>query len=248
MSRRFLHSFVVMLFFASLTGCQFGCLNKNPSQQRASQETKVETKAVAEEVTPGTEGYKWQPWPKDGSADKRFMVFYTGNVQGYVTPCGCTAEPLGGIARFGALKKQADKVYGKDKVFFVDAGDLLFEKEDDNLPADACQTKARHELLLSTYQALGLDGTLLTAKDITVRESKWVEGLMAQYGISHRKPDEVEGNILSVLKEQHVSKLPIQIHANAKDAIPLPPREDKDGLHFCVSSDWRYYPTARCEM
>ena len=33
---------------------------------------------------------------------ERVLVLYTASVQGYVEPCGCTGEPLGGIARWAA--------------------------------------------------------------------------------------------------------------------------------------------------
>ncbi len=225
------------------SGCQLGCFQKEKRSEIQTVPAALEEKSVKVETTKTVaEAFTWQAWPQDESTKKRFMIFYTGNVQGYVSPCGCTAEPLGGIARFGALKKQADDVYGKDKVFFVDAGDLLFEKETDNLPADECQTKARHELLLSTYKSLGLTTTNMTSKDMSVRQPEWPKALLQKEAIPYLYNPKLKEPLgllktIDVLKDE---KLPIIISATAKDAIPLPPKQEDGMLHFYTSLQSQY--------
>lgn len=108
----------------------------------------------------------------------RVAVLYTASVQGYVTPCGCTADPLGGVARLAAAVDQAKAAYG-ERVVFVDAGDLLFEKLDDNKPADLCQARARVELLLDTYKEAGLRATTLGPLD-DVRGPAWRDERLAK--------------------------------------------------------------------
>lgn len=103
------------------------------------------------------------PFRPQGSG-KRAAVVYTASVQGYVTPCGCTADPLGGVARLSAALDAARAAYG-DRVVFLDAGDLLFEKIDDHQPADLCQAEARVGLLLDTYARKGLAATVLGPLD-----------------------------------------------------------------------------------
>lgn len=97
-------------------------------------------------------------------AGKRVVVLYTASVQGYVEPCGCTAEPLGGVARLAAAVAAAQEAYGA-RVLFVDGGDLLFERPDDTAAADACQAEARADLLVSSYARAGLAGTVLGPLD-----------------------------------------------------------------------------------
>jgi hypothetical protein len=112
---------------------------------------------------------------------KRLALLYTASVQGYVTPCGCTAEPLGGVARLAAAVDDAHRAYG-ERVLFVDAGDLLFEKLDDNLPADACQAESRVELLLGTYAKKGIRATALGPLD-DARGAAFRDARLARYDI-----------------------------------------------------------------
>lgn len=48
-------------------------------------------------------------------------LFFTTEVDGYVEPCGCTTEPLGGIQRMAQLVARSEVPHG-----LVDAGNLLF--------------------------------------------------------------------------------------------------------------------------
>lgn len=112
---------------------------------------------------------------------KRVALLYTASVQGYVEPCGCTGDPLGGVARLSAALDLAHANYG-DRVVFVDAGDLLFEKMDDNKPADLCQAQEKTELLLSTYARKGLAATVLGDLD-DVRGPTFRDALLAKHQI-----------------------------------------------------------------
>lgn len=112
---------------------------------------------------------------------KTLAIAYTASVQGYVTPCGCTADPLGGVARLSALLDELGRAY-ENRVLFLDAGDLLFEKPDDHLPADRCQAEARADLLLSTYARKGLAATVRGPLD-DVRGAEFRDARLAKYGI-----------------------------------------------------------------
>jgi hypothetical protein len=108
-------------------------------------------------------------------------VIYTSSVQGYVEPCGCTGDPLGGVARLAALVDEAKQAYG-DRVLFLDGGDMLFEHATDTSPTDLCQTQARLDLLASTYGKLGLAGTVLGPLD-DVRGPAFRDALVKKAGI-----------------------------------------------------------------
>jgi hypothetical protein len=127
------------------------------------------------EAAPPQPAFTPQP---DGA---RVAILYTASVQGYVTPCGCTADPLGGVARLAAMVDAARAAYG-ERVLLLDAGDLLFERPEDNLPADACQADARAELLLGTYARKGLAATVLGPLD-DVRGPGWRDERLAKHGI-----------------------------------------------------------------
>ena len=48
-------------------------------------------------------------------------LFFTTEVDGYVEPCGCTTEPLGGIQRMAQVVEKSEVPHG-----LVDAGNLFF--------------------------------------------------------------------------------------------------------------------------
>lgn len=81
--------------------------NSRASERRGAPEPPLDSRAK-------------QPSP----ADRRIVLFYTGDVRGTVEPCGCTSDPLGDISRFAALVRQTRQAgYA---VGVVDAGNLLF--------------------------------------------------------------------------------------------------------------------------
>ena len=82
-------------------------------------------------------------------------LLFTTQLQGYVEPCGCTNDPLGGLARLATLLGQYPKAT------FVDTGDLLFDPKQNN----RCVDKDKISLLLSTLRNLGLKGTVLGPTD-----------------------------------------------------------------------------------
>lgn len=87
-----------------------------------------------------------------------FAVVFSSSVEGYVQPCGCTSDPLGGIARFATVFHDV-KTALKNRVAFIDAGNLLFDTLTRN-PADLCQDERKIDLLVGTFKNLGLLSTL----------------------------------------------------------------------------------------
>lgn len=120
-------------------------------------------------------------WFPQAGGPRDLVLVYTASVQGYVEPCGCTGDPLGGLARLGALLHEARAAYG-ERVLFVDGGDLLFEKLDDDSAADRCQAEARTDLLLGTYARLGLAATTRGPLD-DVRGAAFRAALLRKHGV-----------------------------------------------------------------
>ncbi len=112
---------------------------------------------------------------------KAARILWTASVQGYVEPCGCTGDPLGGVARLAAAVKDAKRATD-GRVLLLDAGDLLFEHESDNAPLDACQAGARDDLLVDTYGKLGLAATVLGPLD-DVRGAEFRDARLHKAGI-----------------------------------------------------------------
>ncbi len=110
------------------------------------------------------------------------MLLVTASIQGYVEPCGCTGDPLGGVARLSALVQQAREAHG-DNVVFVDGGDLLYEKSTDNAAVDACQAEARTELLVSSLKRAGLAATVRGPLD-DVRGAAPRDALLQKHGVT----------------------------------------------------------------
>ena len=115
-------------------------------------------------------------------AGKRVALLYTASVQGYVEPCGCTADPLGGTARLAAAVAAARQAYG-ERVVFLDGGDLLFERSDDTAAADACQAEARADLLVASYARAGLAATVLGPLD-DVRGPSFRDARLAKHKVT----------------------------------------------------------------
>src|SRR5690349_522098 len=55
-----------------------------------------------------------------------FTLLLTTNLQGYVEPCGCTPDPLGGIGRLSAVVDEAKRAFD-NRILLLDAGNLLFD-------------------------------------------------------------------------------------------------------------------------
>jgi len=92
-----------------------------------------------------------------------FALVFLSNLEGYVAPCGCTSNPLGGIDRFAQIYLDLKKATNNN-IDLIDTGNLLFDSPTRHA-ADLCQDKARLDLLLSSLSNLGLKKTLVAGFD-----------------------------------------------------------------------------------
>jgi hypothetical protein len=58
-----------------------------------------------------------------GGGERRVTLFYTAEIHGTPEPCGCTSDPLGDVARYASLVREAAR---KGPVLLLDAGGLSF--------------------------------------------------------------------------------------------------------------------------
>lgn len=172
--------------------------------------------------------------PDGKAAPGSIALVYTASVQGYVEPCGCTGDPLGGVARLTTIMNEARAVYG-DRVVFVDGGDLLFEHLEERGPADLCQDNARIDLLLSTYKKLGLLGTVSGARD-GVRGAAFQAEKLGAHGIAQLGPVPTlvkrGGVTMAVLGFAASKKAPLA--GAAKTLLAAAQKARKDGADVVV--------------
>ncbi|HXW54033.1 MAG TPA: multiheme c-type cytochrome [Myxococcota bacterium] len=114
-----------------------------------------------------------------------FALVFLSNVEGYVEPCGCTPDPLGGIARFAAVFRKIGDAFSQN-IALIDTGNLLFDSLTRN-DADLCQDNARIDLLLSTMVDLGLKSVFLGPYD-RARGTKYSDNLWQKYALTYLAP------------------------------------------------------------
>lgn len=85
------------------------------------------------------------------------------DLKGYLEPCGCTSRPLGGIDRMAAkIKALRDEGV---PLFFVAAGDLLFDGSDYG-EGGAEQQSRNAQTLVRVLNDIGLDAALVGPHDL----------------------------------------------------------------------------------
>jgi len=97
------------------------------------------------------------------AAPKRLVLLFTGDNRGEVAPCGCKAEPQGGLAR--RKTAVAAERAGSLPVVLMDAGNALFREP--GRPTEAlAQQKA--ELVLEQMEALGTVAMAVGERDLSL--------------------------------------------------------------------------------
>jgi len=82
--------------------------------------------------------------------DRRLTIFYTAEIHGTPEPCGCTSDPLGDVARYAALVREAAR---RAPVLTVDAGGLSFPES--STPKEKQANAARAEFLGEALAHIG---------------------------------------------------------------------------------------------
>ncbi len=103
------------------------------------------------------------PPPSDTGAAPTLRLVVITDLKGYLEPCGCTSRPLGGIDRMAAQIKalRAEGV----PLFFVAAGDLLFDGSDYG-EGGAEQQVRKARTLVQILNDIGLDAAFPGPHDL----------------------------------------------------------------------------------
>ncbi|MCP3136731.1 bifunctional UDP-sugar hydrolase/5'-nucleotidase [Pyxidicoccus xibeiensis] len=96
------------------------------------------------------------------AAPRRLVLLFTGDNQGEIAPCGCKAEPQGGLAR-RKTAVEAERARGVP-VVLLDAGNALFRKP---LRQDDAVVQQRADLVLEQMEALGTAAMAVGARDLS---------------------------------------------------------------------------------
>ncbi len=97
------------------------------------------------------------------AAPKRLVLLFTGDNWGEIAPCGCRAEPQGGLAR-RKTAVEAERAAGLP-VVLMDAGNALFREP--GRPTDALAPK-KAELVLEQMEALGTVAMAVGHRDLSL--------------------------------------------------------------------------------
>nr|WP_246357304.1 5'-nucleotidase [Pyxidicoccus fallax] len=96
------------------------------------------------------------------AAPRRLVLLMTGDNQGEIAPCGCKAEPQGGLAR-RKTAVDAERARGIP-VVLLDAGNALFRKP---VRQDEPLVTRRAELVLEQMEALGTAAMAVGQRDLS---------------------------------------------------------------------------------
>ncbi|NLD36987.1 MAG: hypothetical protein GX654_08965 [Desulfatiglans sp.] len=98
--------------------------------------------------------------------NKRIVIAYTGNVDGYLEPCGCDGdEMLGGLYKKATYIREYRKT--EKNLVLVDSGDLFNEHEkikDSNMPS----ARFKAEVFTKVYKELGIDAINVGELDLAL--------------------------------------------------------------------------------
>src|SRR4051794_37539515 len=93
---------------------------------------------------------------------RRLVLLFTGDNRGEIAPCGCKAEPQGGLAR-RKTAVEAERARGVP-VVLMDAGNALFHEPTRTEEPKALQ---RAELVLEQMEAEGTVAMAVGARDLS---------------------------------------------------------------------------------
>lgn len=142
-------------------------------------------------------------------------VVFLSSLEGYVAPCGCTSNPLGGIDRFAQVFLDI-KQHVHNNITLIDTGNLLFDSPTRHA-ADLCQDNARIDLLLSTLSYLGLKNTVINTYDNS-RGDAYRDKIYQKYNLSPLPPN---ASFIIAQKNYNIAVININKNTNKQEIHTL---------------------------
>ncbi|MCG3172588.1 MAG: hypothetical protein GMKNLPBB_00742 [Myxococcota bacterium] len=114
-----------------------------------------------------------------GSKAGRYAIFFTADMKGYIEPCGCNSNPLGGVEKLAAVvRKEREGLNGS---LFLDAGESLFSN--DSLPdTTRAQELAKAAVFGKTFASLGIAAMNVGQRELA-HGSAWLASWSEKYGV-----------------------------------------------------------------
>lgn len=94
------------------------------------------------------------------------VMLYTGNINGYIEPCGCVAGQIGGIDRITGYIHEQRAALG-ERAFYIDTGDLFAEGVIDDAN-EVAQLGIKAREFLAAWKHLECDGLALGEAEVSV--------------------------------------------------------------------------------
>ncbi len=186
--------------------------------------------------------------PMSKARERRLTIFYTSAIQGTLEPCGCNSDPLGGIDRYAAVVRAAQK---QGPVLVVDGGNTLFSAH--GLPQQKRDAaKLRAQFLAEQLKRLGLAASALGMADLAAgpdnvalaRLAVNAEGKLVQAAQLHKVGD-IQVGLLGVVDADVADAA----HLKADDPVEAATREAQrlraQGADLVVAVAAVDRPTAR---
>jgi len=114
--------------------------------------------------------------------NSKVALIYTSNIQGFLSPCGCHKNSLGGMSKLISLIKEINFIF-KGKILFIDNGNLIINRDILFQLKNIFFFKKYAGLMVKILSTVNLNGILLGTVD---RENKNIYSLfkiLKQYKI-----------------------------------------------------------------
>jgi hypothetical protein len=167
-----------------------------------------------------------------GVTSDRALVILSTELRGYIAPCGCTSNPLGGIAKFAQLVEDKKRSHG-DPVL-VTSGNFLFESATSKSTTIE-QDEARAKLVAEVYRSLGVFAQVPGPNDLA--HEAFLQGLKNPWLADHAVVEKRAGELFLVFVGLRTT--PKDLPAFKAKLAQLRARPDVDAVIGLSSLDWQ---------
>jgi hypothetical protein len=160
--------------------------------------------------------------------ERKLTIFYTAEIHGTPEPCGCTSDPLGDVARYAALVRDAAR---SGAVLLVDGGGLSFPES--STPKEKPANEARAKFLGQALSNIGppflagLAETDIVAHSTVAAPARLAANLSHVAGVAPSQLKSVGGVRVGILGVADPA-LATDLHGAGEDPVAAAKREAAD--------------------
>lgn len=119
---------------------------------------------------------------KDIDNNSKIALIYTSNIQGFLTPCGCHKNSLGGISKLVFLIKEVNFIF-ENKIVFIDSGNLIINRDILFQLKNIFFFEKYAETILRILSTVNLNGILLGTVDYEFKNIYNLFKILKEYKI-----------------------------------------------------------------